>query len=92
MTTAFAFMVRGHPLAALRAQPMGALLAVATFAVCLVAGITVVTGRYPAPNWYRVNPTRLVWWGALAFILAWAATIALGLLDGTLPVQTAFPG
>ncbi len=92
MTTAYALVVRGRLLAAVRAQPMGAILALATVGAALVSLLTVVLGRYPAINWYRVNPVHLVWWTVLAFILGWGATIALGLLDGTLPVQYPGPG
>ncbi len=92
MTTAFALVVRGRLLEAARAQPMGAILALVTIAVGLACLLAAVTGRYPMINWYRVNPVRFVWWAAAAFILAWAATIALGLLDGTLPVRRTWPG
>ena len=87
MTTAFAFMTRGRVIEAFRAQAAGALLALATAAVAVMGAVCAVTGRYATLNWYRVNAARLIWTGTLVFVAAWAAKIALGLLDGTLPVQ-----
>lgn len=87
MTTAFAHTVRGRWGKAIRSQAAGFLLALATAAVTGAAVGAVTTGRYPVINWYRINPTHFVWWVAGTLIAAWAITIALGLLDGTLPAK-----
>jgi len=87
MTTAFAYTVRGQFIEAARAQLAGFLLAIATAGVGAIAAVALVTGRRPALNWYRVHPTRLVWWLAALLVGAWAAKILLGLADGSLPVR-----
>jgi Protein of unknown function (DUF2752) len=87
MTTAFAHTVHGHWLEAVRSQLAGFLIAIATALVGLSAAVGAVTGRYPAVNWYRVNPTRFVWWVAGVLVAAWAVKIATGLLDGSLPAR-----
>jgi hypothetical protein len=85
MTTAFAHAVRGNIVAAARAQVLGLVLAVATAGTAMLAGLALVTGRRPDVNWYRINPTHVVWWTALAAVLAWGLKLVVGLADGTLP-------
>lgn len=87
MTTAFAYAVRGQFIDSIRSQPAGFALALATviIGVCAVGAMTI--GRYPAINWYRVNPTSFVWYVAVGLVAAWGAKIALGLLDGSLPAR-----
>lgn len=80
MTTAFAYTVRGQVLSAVRAQAGGFLLAIATAGVALLAGWTALTGRRIAPNWYRINPTRLIWLIALGMMAAWALKIVMVLI------------
>jgi hypothetical protein len=87
MTTAFAYTVRGRVLAAAQSQLAGLVLAIGVMAVALASLWTALTGRYPAINWYRVNPTRFVWAASFFFLAAWGLKIALGLLDGSLPVR-----
>lgn len=87
MTTAFACVTHGRLLAALRAQVAGTFLAIGTVVVGVAAAVCVVTGRYPMLNWYRVDAARLVYWLALMLVGAWGLCIALGLLDGSLPVR-----
>lgn len=87
MTTAFAHAARGHFLAAIRAQLFGSVLAMVTAAVGLGAAVAVVTGRRPAVNWYRLDPTRLVWWATGSLIASWGIKMAIGLADGTLPAR-----
>ncbi|MBI4578098.1 MAG: DUF2752 domain-containing protein [Planctomycetes bacterium] len=83
MTTAFAYTIHGHPLLALRAQAVGFLLAVSTVAAALFAVISLVSGRRPAVNWYRIDPVRLVWIGCGLFVVAWGVKIVCWLLvDG----------
>lgn len=89
MTTAFAHTVHGHPAAAIASQLAGFILAVGTIVAGLLAIVAVVTGRKPAINWYRINPMRVVWWGAAIFVLAWGLKMGLGLLDGSLPARGA---
>jgi hypothetical protein len=87
MTTAFAHAAHGHLLEAMRSQLAGFVLAAATLVIGLAAATAVVIGRYPAVNWYRVNPTRFVWWVIVLLVAAWGLKIATGLLDGSLPVR-----
>lgn len=87
MTTAFAHTVRGHLCAAIRSQAAGFALAVGTLVAALTGLWSATTGRYPAVNWYRVNPVRLIWLATLGFVLAWGLKIGLGLMDGTLPAR-----
>jgi len=87
MTTAYAFMVRGRILDALRSHVAGAMMAVGTAGVLVIALGCAVTGRYAAVNWYRVDPVRVVWIAALVLVASWALNIVLGLLDGSLPVR-----
>jgi hypothetical protein len=51
---------------------------------CLSAAIT---GQTWVINWYRIPPLRVVWVVGLAYILAWGLTIAMGLIDGSLPAR-----
>jgi len=81
MTTAFAYTVHGHWLAAARAQAAGFLLALATVAAGLFALVALCTARRPALNWYRINPASMVWIGSGLFVAAWAVKIVLFLLD-----------
>lgn len=87
MTTAFAYAVRGQFIDSTRSQPAGFALALATviIGICAVGAMTI--GRYPAINWYRVNPTSFVWYVAVGLVAAWGAKIGLGLLDGSLPAR-----
>ncbi len=85
MTTSFAHTVRGQLPAAIRSQPAGFVLAVATVAAGLAGLFALVSGYRPAVNWYRVNPINVVWWAGAAFVLSWAMKMAMGLLDGSLP-------
>ena len=87
MTTAFACVTHGSFLAALRAQVAGTCLAIFTAVAGVAAACCVVTGRYPTLNWYRVDAARLVYWLALMLVGAWGLSIALGLLDGSLPAR-----
>lgn len=87
MTTAFALAVRGRFLAAARAQVAGCMLFFGVVGAGIAACWCVVTGCYPAVNWYRVDPARVVWLAALVLVGAWALTIGLGLADGSLPVR-----
>lgn len=87
MTTAFAYTVHGQFVEAIRSQPVGFLLATATAGLGIVAALAALTGRRPVVNWYRVNPTSLVWWVAGLAVASWAAKILLGLADGSLPAK-----
>ncbi|MEE8154678.1 MAG: DUF2752 domain-containing protein [Phycisphaerales bacterium] len=68
MTTAFAHAANGNLLAALGAQPLGAVLALATAMTLIVGGFTAVTGS-------RVGSIFATLWGRkAAWILAGGAT------------------
>ena len=75
MTTAFAHAVRGQLLHALRAQPMGCLLAIMTMAAAVLAARTMVTGRSWTLNWYRIPPMTLVICFAGLLLGAWGYKI-----------------
>ncbi len=82
MTTAFALVVRGRLLAALNAQPFGAMLALATMVGAVLAAAAVWTGRARRVNWYRIRPGWTVF-GVLLFLgLAWVYKICVTLAGG----------
>ncbi|MCH7813425.1 MAG: DUF2752 domain-containing protein [Planctomycetes bacterium] len=86
MTTAFALTVRGHWLAAFRAQPAGLLVCLATLVALGLAVSTLITGTCWRINWYRVSPTRVVLVAAGLLLTGWAYKIVSGLWDGSLPL------
>jgi hypothetical protein len=90
MTTAFAHATRGQLGAALYAQPAGAVLAMGTLLLMVLSLLAAITGRRPSLNWYRINPVRLVWGGALFLVLSWGFKALVGVIDGTLPVDHPF--
>ncbi len=75
MTTAFAHTVRGHWVRALRAQPMGWLLAMGTILVIGPALVSLVLGGVWIVNWYRVSLVRLLYGFVLLSAAAWAYKI-----------------
>jgi len=75
MTTAFAHTVRGQWLRAIRAQPMGWLLAMGTFFVTGPALVSLIFGGVWVVNWYRVSLARLVCGFVLLSAAAWAYKI-----------------
>jgi hypothetical protein len=81
MTTAFAYMVRGHFLHALWAQPAGAVLAGFTALLAVVAMIVLITGRRLEVNWYRINPMRVLIGALVLFLGGWAFKITVVLLS-----------
>lgn len=87
MTTAFAYTVRGQWGSAVHAQLVGFLLAVGVFLTGLLSGYTLLSGRRLSLNWYRIEPTRLLWWGSLLFVGAWGLKIGLGLWEGVIPAR-----
>ncbi|MBK9128389.1 MAG: DUF2752 domain-containing protein [Phycisphaerales bacterium] len=87
MTTAFAHVVRGQLLSALRAQPAGFVLAVLTILAVPWSLVAMVRGRWPDLQLWRV-PAWVIFLGAvLVFIAAWGIKIATGLSDGSLPYR-----
>lgn len=68
MTTAFALAADGRLLAALRAQPAGAALAIGSACVLLGATLVLATGANLRPALERIVTPRF-WWGAAALIL-----------------------
>lgn len=76
MTTAFAHAAHGHILAALAAQPFGAILA-AALAAGLLAAPVLAAGRVPVAavlGWRHGERAAVV--GLVLFVLAWAFKIA----------------
>ena len=87
MTTAFAYAVRGRFEDAVRSQLAGFVLAAFTAVGGVTAVAAAVTGRRPAINWYRLDPTAVLWWATGLFVGAWAVKLGLGLWDGSLPAK-----
>lgn len=87
MTTAFAHTVRGQWLSAMKGQPAGFVLALATFVVWIGSGYVLLKGRLPRwqPLW--LTPFR-IWLGLLILLIGgWALMIVIGLAGGTLPYR-----
>jgi hypothetical protein len=80
MTTAFCYMVRGRPIRALRVQPMGALLSVATILTIPVSLVVLITGRGWRVDWYRLRPDRLLWLLLALFLGTWGFKLLLTVL------------
>ncbi len=87
MTTAYACLVRGRLIDAVRASLFGSLLAAGTVLAALACLICAASGRYPSLNWYRVNAVNLVYLGALLLVVSWGVKIAVGLYEGSLPAR-----
>jgi hypothetical protein len=86
MTTSFAYAVRGQVVHAVHAQAAGLALAAATAVAAVLGLFTAFTGKRVCVNWYRVNPTRLIWLVTLGFLLAWGLKIGLVLLNRHVPI------
>jgi len=84
MTTAFANTVRGQWLQALRAQPAGFVLALATLGMAVLCGWVLVRGRWPVIERF-VAPYALFVVLLVLLVGGWAAKIVIGFMDGTLP-------
>jgi hypothetical protein len=80
MTTAFANTIHGHLIRAVYAQPAGFILAVLGLVTGIAAFAALLTGRWPAFNWYRINPLHVVWGSCALFVAAWGVKIVLYLL------------
>jgi hypothetical protein len=87
MTTAYADLVHGHPLHAMLDQPCGFMLALATAIIGVVALAAAISGRTVWPNWYRIDPVRVVWGFVVLFIASWGLKILIGLATGALPAR-----
>jgi len=87
MTTAYAHTIRGQLGSAFYAQAAGTVLAIGTILVFVLSLMACVTAQRPSINWYRIDPTHIVWYGVLVVFLAWALKILIGHLDGTLPLR-----
>jgi len=81
MTTAFAFGVRGRWLTAIRIQPVGWLLCVATMATAGLALSVLISGKAWHVNWYRISPTRLVLAVVGLLLAGWVYKIVAVVLD-----------
>ncbi|MFM1823057.1 MAG: hypothetical protein RI967_1323 [Planctomycetota bacterium] len=71
MTTAFAHAAKGRILASVEAQPMGALLALATGMAFVGSFWTLATGRTVWPVYERVWNARGAWILGILALLAW---------------------
>ncbi len=71
MTTAFAHAADGNLVGSFVAQPMGAVLAVATAIALLVGTYTVATGSRVAALFGRLCNRRAAWLFGTAFVAAW---------------------
>lgn len=88
MTTAFANTVRGRLLQAAYAQPAGFLLAVCALLAIPISLWTLVTGRLRRTRFPWLTPMQIFALGMGVFLGGWAFKIAVGLLDGSLPVTS----
>jgi hypothetical protein len=87
MTTAFAHAIRGQFIRAFWAQPTGLALALATIAATLASAVVLFTGRPPRWPARYVTPFA-VFFALLALLIGgWAFKLAVGLLDGSLPIR-----
>ena len=75
MTTSFAYAADGNLLGSFIAQPMGALLAVATAIALLVGTYTVATGSRVAAMFGQLWGRRAAWLLGTAFVTAWVYKI-----------------
>jgi hypothetical protein len=87
MTTAFAHMMHGHPLTALRIQPAGAVFCLITAGLCLFGFHAAFSGTLTTINWNRIGPVRIMLALGLLILGGWAFKIAHGLLSGELPIR-----
>lgn len=87
MTTAFAHSARGQFLSAVKAQPAGLILALATALTTILAMRSVLTGRRWSINWYRVRPFKTAIALCLMLLGSWVFKIVLGVVSGVLPVR-----
>ncbi|MCK6484327.1 MAG: DUF2752 domain-containing protein [Phycisphaerae bacterium] len=87
MTSAFSWMMHGHPVRAFISQPVGALLSLAVMAAAVIGTWMVLGGRRLEVDWYRVSPSAMVMTLAVTFFVGWGVKIALGLATGVLPYR-----
>ena len=87
MTTAFAHTVRGQLIHAFWAQPTGLILALVTIAALVVSTVVVISGRPPRWPARYVTPFAVFFTLLALLIGGWAFKLAVGLLDGSLPIR-----
>jgi len=87
MTTAYAYTVRGRWIRAFLAQPGGFALALATIVIAAGSVWTLLTGRTPPLSVPLITPYRLFAALLVIFLGGWGLKLAVGLLDGTLPLR-----
>jgi hypothetical protein len=87
MTTSFAHMMHGHPLTALKVQPAGAVLCLATVVLAVFGFCAAVSGKTVTLNWDRIGPVRFMLALGLLILGGWAFKIAHVLLTGELPIR-----
>jgi hypothetical protein len=87
MTTSFSHMMHGHPLTALKVQPAGAVLCLATLVFAFFGIYAAVFGQTVTLNWDRIGPVRFMLALGLLILGGWAFKIAHGLLTGELPIR-----
>lgn len=87
MTTAFSHFVRLQWFQSFLTQPAGFVLALATLCFAVLAGRTLVLGRWPR----RFLPVISSYWIFLILLIillgGWGFKLAYGLLNGTLPLH-----
>lgn len=87
MTSAFSWMMHGHPARAFVSQPVGALMSLAAMAALVIGVWMAAGGRRLEIDWYRVSPSALVMGLATIFFVGWGVKIAFGLATGVLPYR-----
>lgn len=89
MTTAFAHTVRGQFVSAIHAQLSGFLLALATIVIAAGSLFALVRGRWPRVPWHILSPYRLMLALLIVTLGGWFVKIAVGWMDGSIPVAVA---
>lgn len=86
MTTAFTYAAEGDLISAIRVQPAGAVLAVATAILSIISGIAMLTSMPLAPLGRAVWRPRVIIIGIVLLLMAWIYTTAFTLHTGASPL------
>ncbi|QDV91026.1 hypothetical protein RAS2_21150 [Phycisphaerae bacterium RAS2] len=87
MTTSFAYLMHGQPLASLKAQPAGFLLCIVTVVLMVASLIAAMRGEIVTINWERVGAVRLSLTVGFVLVGGWAIKLAMGFATGAYPLR-----
>lgn len=87
MTTSFAYLMHGQPLASLKAQPAGFLLCIVTVVLMVASLIAAMRGEIVTINWERVGAERLSLTVGFVLVGGWAIKLAMGFATGAYPLR-----